>query len=217
MPGLRPAHFLARGIVAVQPTCADCAFLPPLLPLAGNKAATFPLQLLGWDVDVVNTVQFSNHTGASSWSAVLPSSTRALSADPELSYSVLPTLCRLRAHRRNAHHRRRPQLDLWRSQVERAAQSWSSLDRCVRPWSCFFRRGSFPLLTPRALLDGWTAPAGYIPGGEAVEAVGEIARYIKAERKGTLGGDLVYVLDRESDPAAVPLCELPPDPSIFVF
>lgn len=50
-----------------------------------------------------------------------------------------------------------------------------------------------------------------------MEAVGEIARYIKAERKGTLGGDLVYVLDRESDPAAVPLCELPPDPSIFVF
>lgn len=31
----------------------------------GNKAATFPLQLLGWDVDAVNTVQFSNHTGPS--------------------------------------------------------------------------------------------------------------------------------------------------------
>ncbi|KAB5591580.1 Pyridoxal kinase [Ceratobasidium theobromae] len=29
----------------------------------GNKAATFPLQLLGWDVDVINTVQFSNHSG----------------------------------------------------------------------------------------------------------------------------------------------------------
>ncbi|KAG9091590.1 putative pyridoxal kinase [Ceratobasidium sp. UAMH 11750] len=29
----------------------------------GNKAATFPLQLLGWDVDAVNTVQFSNHAG----------------------------------------------------------------------------------------------------------------------------------------------------------
>ncbi|PKI84068.1 pyridoxal kinase [Malassezia vespertilionis] len=29
----------------------------------GNRAATFPLQLLGWDVDAVNTVQFSNHTG----------------------------------------------------------------------------------------------------------------------------------------------------------
>ena len=29
----------------------------------GNKAAVFPLQLLGFDVDFVNSVQFSNHTG----------------------------------------------------------------------------------------------------------------------------------------------------------
>lgn len=29
----------------------------------GNKAAVFPLQLLGLDVDVINSVQFSNHTG----------------------------------------------------------------------------------------------------------------------------------------------------------
>ncbi|KAI0058966.1 Ribokinase-like protein [Artomyces pyxidatus] len=29
----------------------------------GGKAATLPLQLLGWDVDVVNTVNFSNHSG----------------------------------------------------------------------------------------------------------------------------------------------------------
>ncbi|KAG7834502.1 hypothetical protein KL943_002886 [Ogataea angusta] len=29
----------------------------------GNKAATFPLQTLGWNVDVLNTVNFSNHTG----------------------------------------------------------------------------------------------------------------------------------------------------------
>ena len=29
----------------------------------GNKSATFPLQLLEWDVDVLNTVQLSNHTG----------------------------------------------------------------------------------------------------------------------------------------------------------
>ncbi|CEP62272.1 putative pyridoxal kinase BUD16 LALA0_S05e01750g [Lachancea lanzarotensis] len=29
----------------------------------GNKAATFPLQCKGWDVDCVNSVQFSNHTG----------------------------------------------------------------------------------------------------------------------------------------------------------
>ncbi|KAK9845799.1 hypothetical protein WJX81_002662 [Elliptochloris bilobata] len=29
----------------------------------GNKCAVFPLQLLGFDVDAVNSVQFSNHTG----------------------------------------------------------------------------------------------------------------------------------------------------------
>ncbi|KAG8828648.1 putative pyridoxal kinase [Serendipita sp. 401] len=29
----------------------------------GGRAATFPLQLLGWEVDVVNTVNFSNHSG----------------------------------------------------------------------------------------------------------------------------------------------------------
>jgi len=29
----------------------------------GNKAAIFPLQLLGFDVDFINSVQFSNHTG----------------------------------------------------------------------------------------------------------------------------------------------------------
>ncbi|ODV97016.1 hypothetical protein PACTADRAFT_48792, partial [Pachysolen tannophilus NRRL Y-2460] len=29
----------------------------------GNRAVTFPLQYLNWDVDVLNTVNFSNHTG----------------------------------------------------------------------------------------------------------------------------------------------------------
>lgn len=33
----------------------------------GNKAATFPLQSLGFDVWPVNTVQFSNHTGYGNW------------------------------------------------------------------------------------------------------------------------------------------------------
>ena len=28
----------------------------------GNKSSSFPLQLLGFDVDQINTVQFSNHT-----------------------------------------------------------------------------------------------------------------------------------------------------------
>eukprot|EP00124_Ichthyophonus_hoferi_P003360 Ihof_evm4s287 gene=Ihof_evmTU4s287 len=29
----------------------------------GNKSATFPLQVLGYDVDALNSVHFSNHTG----------------------------------------------------------------------------------------------------------------------------------------------------------
>lgn len=29
----------------------------------GNRAVVFPLQLLGFDVDFINTVEFSNHTG----------------------------------------------------------------------------------------------------------------------------------------------------------
>jgi len=29
----------------------------------GNKCAVFPLQVLGFDVDFINSVQFSNHTG----------------------------------------------------------------------------------------------------------------------------------------------------------
>lgn len=30
---------------------------------AGNKCSVFPLQLNGFEVDVINSVQFSNHTG----------------------------------------------------------------------------------------------------------------------------------------------------------
>ncbi|KAG9509864.1 Pyridoxal kinase, partial [Fragariocoptes setiger] len=33
----------------------------------GNKSATFPLQLLGFEVDPINTVQFSNHTQYGIW------------------------------------------------------------------------------------------------------------------------------------------------------
>ncbi|CAI5987812.1 unnamed protein product [Closterium sp. NIES-65] len=33
----------------------------------GNKAAVFPLQLLGFDVDPINSVQLSNHTGYPTW------------------------------------------------------------------------------------------------------------------------------------------------------
>ncbi|XP_072470927.1 pyridoxal kinase [Notamacropus eugenii] len=33
----------------------------------GNRAATFPLQVLGFEIDTVNSVQFSNHTGYPYW------------------------------------------------------------------------------------------------------------------------------------------------------
>lgn len=33
----------------------------------GNKAASFPLQMMGYDVMPLNTVQFSNHTGYGKW------------------------------------------------------------------------------------------------------------------------------------------------------
>ncbi|CAL1547313.1 unnamed protein product [Lymnaea stagnalis] len=33
----------------------------------GNKSATFPLQLHGYDVSTINSVQFSNHTGYGIW------------------------------------------------------------------------------------------------------------------------------------------------------
>lgn len=33
----------------------------------GNKSATFPLQVLGFEVDAINSVQFSNHTGYGVW------------------------------------------------------------------------------------------------------------------------------------------------------
>jgi len=36
----------------------NCSFLD-----VGNKAAVFPLQLLGFEVDIINSVHFSNHTG----------------------------------------------------------------------------------------------------------------------------------------------------------
>uniref|UniRef100_A0A3B3REB2 Pyridoxal kinase n=1 Tax=Paramormyrops kingsleyae TaxID=1676925 RepID=A0A3B3REB2_9TELE len=33
----------------------------------GNKSASFPLQVLGFEVDSINSVQFSNHTGYTHW------------------------------------------------------------------------------------------------------------------------------------------------------
>lgn len=38
---------------------------------AGNKSATFPMQLLGIDVWALNTVQFSNHTQYGKWKGMV--------------------------------------------------------------------------------------------------------------------------------------------------
>lgn len=37
----------------------------------GNRCAVFPLQLLGYDVDFINSVQFSNHTGYPLWKGTI--------------------------------------------------------------------------------------------------------------------------------------------------
>nr|CAG4641014.1 EOG090X09AY [Eulimnadia texana] len=41
----------------------------------GNKSAAFPLQVLGFEVDAINSVQFSNHTGYGSWKGTVLNST----------------------------------------------------------------------------------------------------------------------------------------------
>ena len=50
---------MAKSILSIQ---SHVAF-----GYVGNRAATFPLQRLGFDVTAVNTVQFSNHTGYGAW------------------------------------------------------------------------------------------------------------------------------------------------------
>jgi pyridoxine kinase len=47
------------GILSVQSHVVYC--------YVGNKAATYPLQAMGFDVWPVHTVQFSNHTGYGKW------------------------------------------------------------------------------------------------------------------------------------------------------
>jgi pyridoxine kinase len=60
------AHFVIRILRLVH--TSHRSNVPPArcgseMPDVGNKAAVFPLQLLGFDVDSINSVQFSNHTG----------------------------------------------------------------------------------------------------------------------------------------------------------
>ncbi|KAG6335998.1 hypothetical protein ID866_3093 [Astraeus odoratus] len=55
----------------------------------GGKAAVFPLQCMGYDVDVVNTVNFSNHTALD---AVHHLARRLKAGNPELIYLLDPVL-----------------------------------------------------------------------------------------------------------------------------
>ncbi|NWZ36656.1 PDXK kinase, partial [Brachypodius atriceps] len=57
----------ARG-AAMEPECRVLSIQSHVVRgYVGNKAATFPLQVLGFEVDTVNSVQFSNHTGYAHW------------------------------------------------------------------------------------------------------------------------------------------------------
>ncbi|XP_068127139.1 pyridoxal kinase [Hyperolius riggenbachi] len=60
----------ARGVME-SPEDALCRVLSiqshVVRGYVGNKAAAFPLQLLGFEVDSLNSVQFSNHTGYTHW------------------------------------------------------------------------------------------------------------------------------------------------------
>ncbi|CAN2387807.1 Phosphomethylpyrimidine kinase [Pristimantis euphronides] len=54
-----------------EPAAGECRVLSiqshVVRGYVGNKAASFPLQVLGFEVDTINSVQFSNHTGYTHW------------------------------------------------------------------------------------------------------------------------------------------------------
>ncbi|XP_022771961.1 pyridoxal kinase-like isoform X2 [Durio zibethinus] len=65
----------------------------------GNKSAVFPLQLLGYDVDPINSVQFSNHTGYPTFKGQVLNGQQlwdlieGLEANDLLYYTHLLTVC----------------------------------------------------------------------------------------------------------------------------
>ena len=75
--GDETVHGTSRHVLSIQShgTVGRCAHMTPRLirtcavvfGYVGNKSATFPLQLHGFDVCQLNSVQFSNHTGYGSW------------------------------------------------------------------------------------------------------------------------------------------------------
>lgn len=57
----------ASAIIAQLPPRVLSIQSTVVFGVCGNKSAMFPLQLHGFDVSPINTVQFSNHTGYPSW------------------------------------------------------------------------------------------------------------------------------------------------------
>ncbi|TFK05589.1 hematological and neurological expressed 1 protein [Platysternon megacephalum] len=58
----------AGGMEAAEARCRVLSIQSHVVcGYVGNKAASFPLQVLGFEVDPVNSVQFSNHTGYAHW------------------------------------------------------------------------------------------------------------------------------------------------------
>jgi len=55
--------FSLSGLICMLVCLLAQAVIALIQGYVGNKSAVFPLQLLGFDVDPINSVQFSNHTG----------------------------------------------------------------------------------------------------------------------------------------------------------
>lgn len=68
---MAPAAAAAGGGDAAAAAAAEIATTDRVLSIqssvvygyVGNKSAVFPLQLLGFEVDIINSCQLSNHTG----------------------------------------------------------------------------------------------------------------------------------------------------------
>ncbi|XP_046391869.1 pyridoxal kinase [Ischnura elegans] len=61
----------------------------------GNKSASFPLQVLGFEIDAVNSVQFSNHTGYGYWKGQVLNDTELTDLVEGLQHNKLDTYSHL--------------------------------------------------------------------------------------------------------------------------
>lgn len=75
-----------------QSLALDCCWLRDSHRYVGNKSAVFPLQTLGIEVDIVNSVQYSNHTGYPSFTGEAIDGPQAVSPPSPLPHPPLPPL-----------------------------------------------------------------------------------------------------------------------------